>query len=108
MDAIIDDVLKWFSQPFNNKWLLIFDNVDSEYSAQSEDSEAFSIKKYLPEADQGSILITSRLTSMWHLEESRIKLEPFDEQQGEFFLNSIVEKPLVGRLNQINNIQEII
>ena len=108
LDAIIDDVLKWFSQPFNNKWLLIFDNVDREYSAQSEDPEAFNIKEYLPEADQGSILITSRLTSMWRLEGSRIRLEPFDEQQGEFLLNSIVEKPLAGRLNQINNIQETI
>ena len=107
-DAIIEDVLKWFSQPFNNKWLLIFDNVDHEYSVQSEDPEAFNIKEFLPEADQGSILITSRLTSMWRLEGSRIKLEPFDEQQGEFLLNSIVEKPLAGRLNQINNIQETI
>ena len=108
LDAIIDDVLKWFSQPFNNKWLLIFDNLDREYSAQSEDPEAFNIKEYLPEADQGSILITSRLTSMWRLDGSRIRLEPFDEQQGEFLLNSIVEKPLAGRLNQRNNIQEII
>ena len=108
LDAIIDDVLKWFSQPFNNKWLLIFDNVDREYSAQSEDPEAFNIKEYLPEADQGSILITSRLTSMWRLEGNRIKLEPFDEQQGEFLLNSIVEKPLAGRLKQINNIQDTI
>ena len=108
LDAIIDDVLKWFSQPFNNKWLLIFDNVDREYSAQSEDPEAFNIKEYLPEADQGSILITSRLTSMWRLDGSRIRLEPFDEQQGEFLLNSIVEKPLAGRLNQRNNIQETI
>ena len=104
LDAIIDEVLKWFSQPFNNKWLLIFDNVDREYSAQSKDPEAFNIKEYLPEADQGSILITSRLTSMWRLERSRIKLEPFDEQQGEILLNSIVEKPLAGKLNQINNI----
>ena len=101
-DAIIEDVLKWFSQPSNNKWLLIFDNVDREYSAQSEDPEAFNIKEYLPEADQGSILITSRLTGMWRLARSNIKLEPFDELQGESFLNSIVEKHLAGRLNQIN------
>ena len=101
-DAIVEDVLKWFSQPSNNKWLLIFDNVDREYSAQSEDPEAFNIKEYLPEADQGSILITSRLTGMWRLARSNIKLEPFDELQGEFLLNSIVEKRLAGRLNQIN------
>lgn len=106
LDAIIDEVLKWFSQPLNNKWLLIFDNVDREYSALSEDPEAFNIQEYLPEGDQGSILITSRLTSMWRLEGNRMIIEPFNEQQGEFLLNSIVEKPLAGRLNQINNIQE--
>lgn len=98
-DAIIEDVLKWVTQPLNNKWLLIFDNVDHDYSAQSEDSEGFDIKEYLPEADQGSILITSRLASLWRLARGDIKLEPFDELQGELFLNSIVEKPLTGRLH---------
>ena len=105
-DAIAKDVLKWFSQRSNNKWLLIFDNVDREYSAQSEDSEAFNIDEYLPEMDQGSILITSRLTSMWRLAGSNIRLEPFDELQGEFLLIFIVEKPLVGRLNPTDTSQE--
>lgn len=99
-DAIVKDVLKWFSKPSNNKWLLIFDNVDRDYLAQDKDSQAFNIKEYLPEADQGSILITSRLTSLWRLAGSSIKLEPFDELQGEFLLNSIVEIPLAGMLNQ--------
>ena len=106
LDAIIDDVLKWFSQPFNNKWLLIFDNVDREYSAQSEDPEAFDIREYLPEADQGSILITTRLAGMWRLAGSDIKLEPFDELQGELLLNLIVQKPLAGRFNQKSTLQD--
>ena len=96
-DAIVEIVLKWFSQPSNNKWLLIFDNVDREYSAQYEDPEAFDLEEYLPEADQGSFLITSRLAGLWRLAGSSIRLEPFDELQGELFLNSIVEKPLAGR-----------
>ena len=95
-DEIIGHVLNWFSLPSNNKWLLIFDNVDREYSAQSE---AFDIKEYLPEADQGSILITSRLAGMWRLAGSDIKLEPFYDFQGELLLNLIVQKPLAGRLN---------
>ncbi len=98
-DAIAKDVLKWFSQPSNNKWLLIFDNVDREYSAQDEDSEAFDIKEYLPEADQGSILITSRLAGMWRLAGNDIKLEPFDALQGELLLYNIVQETLAGRLN---------
>ena len=101
-DEIVETVLKWFSRPSNDKWLLIFDNVDREYFAQSEDPEAFDIKEYLPDADHGSILITSRLTGIQRLAGSNIKLEPFDELHGEFLLNSIVEKPLAGRLSQIN------
>ena len=98
LDAIVEDVLNWFSKPSNNRWLLVFDNVDREYSAESEDPEAFDIKEYLPEADQGSIIITSRLAGMWRLAGNDMKLEPFDELQGELLLNSIVEKPLAGRL----------
>ena len=100
-DAIVEDVLKWFSQPSNNKWLLVFDNVDREYSAESEDPESFDIKEYLPEADQGSIIITSRLAGSWRQVGSDIKVELFDERQGELLLNSILEKPLASMLNQI-------
>ncbi len=82
-DAIIENVLKWFSWPSNNKWLLIFDNVDHEYSAVSEDPEAFDFRDYLPEADQGSIIITSRLAGLRRLAGRNIKLEPFDRLQGE-------------------------
>ncbi len=98
-DEIIEEILKWFSQPSNNRWLLVFDNIDREYTAQSEDPQAFDIKEYLPEADQGSIIITSRIAGMWRLAGSDMKVEPFDELQGEFLLTSIVEKPLAGRLN---------
>ncbi len=107
-DATIEGVLKWFSQPLNDKWLLIFDNVDREYSAQSEDPEAFDIKEYMPEADQGSIIITSRLAGMWRLDRSDIKLEPFDELQGELLLNLITGKPLAGKLNHMDISQRTI
>ena len=102
-DAILEIVLKWFSRPSNNMWLLIFDNVDREYSAESKDPKAYDIKEYLPDADHGSILITSRLAGMWRLAGSNMQLEPFDELQGQFLLNSIVEKPLAGKLNQITS-----
>lgn len=94
LDAIVGDVLNWFSRPSNNKWLLLFDNVNREYSARSEDLKAFDIKEYLPEGDHGSILITSRLANMWHLAGNDIKLEPFNEIQGELLLHYIVQKPL--------------
>ena len=81
--------------------------MDRKYSTQSEDPEAFDIKEYLPDADHGSILITSRLAGMWRLVGSDINLEPFDELHGELLLNLIAQKPLAGRLNQRNIYKEI-
>lgn len=89
-DLIVEDVLKWFSQPSNNTWLLILDNVDCEYYAESEVSETFDIREYLPEADQGSIIITSRLADLLREVGNDITVEPFDEQQGELLFNSIM------------------
>lgn len=59
LDGAVEDVLLWFSQSSNEQWLLIYDNVDPEFSAETSDLEAFSLEEYLPEADQGSILMTS-------------------------------------------------
>ncbi len=105
LDGAVEDVLLWFSQPLNNKWLLIFDNVNRAYSAEPEDPEAFDIKEYLPEADQGSVLITSRLAGVWRFVGSDIKLDPIDALQGEHLLNLIMEKPLAGRFNQKDILQ---
>ena len=88
----IEDVLLWFSQSLNEHWLLIYDNVDREFSAEASDPEAFNLKEYLPEADQGCILITSRLTNLQHLGGVDVKIGPVSEMQGEnIFTNSIGE-----------------
>lgn len=102
LDEITEDVLKWFSQLSNDKWLLIFDSVDREHSAQFEDPDSFNIKEYLPEADQGSILITSRLASTWRLAGSDMRVGPFDELQGELLLNFLVGRPLAGMSNYMD------
>ena len=80
-DEVIEDVLKWMSQSSNDQWLLIFDNVDREFSVSSRDAEAFDVREYFPKADHGSILITSRLVSLSRLGQD-MKLEPVDEVQG--------------------------
>lgn len=103
LDAIIAEVLKWFSKPLNDRWLLIFDNVDREFSVRSKDPEAFDLVEYFPDADQGSILITSRLTGMWRLAGNDIKLAPFDVREGEILLKSIVGQPLQGKFNVEHN-----
>ena len=100
VDGVVKDVLKWFSRPANDQWLLVFDNVDRDFSGPSRDPEAFDLKEYFPTADQGSILVTSRLASLWQLG-TDIKLEPVSETQGA----SILENSL-GRSTERECIQQ--
>lgn len=51
-DQIVDSVKQWFRRPGNDKWLLIFDNVD--------DIESFNVSSFFPNASKGTIIITSR------------------------------------------------
>ncbi|MCJ1468862.1 hypothetical protein MMC07_007492 [Pseudocyphellaria aurata] len=95
VDEVVEEVLKWLSQPSNNQWLLIFDNVDREFSASSTDPEAFDVYDYFPEADQGYILITSRLASLYRLGFD-MKLEPVDEVQGNTVLENSYGKSVQG------------
>lgn len=98
VDEVVKDVLKWLLQPLNNQWLLIFDNVDREFSVPSKDPETFDVKEYFPTADQGSILITSRLASLWQLG-SDMKLEPVNEMQGESILENSLGRLTEGKCN---------
>jgi hypothetical protein len=61
---IIDEVMDWLSQEDNHNWLLIFDNIDLDpANADDRGRGAYRVNDYLP-GDQGSVLITSRLTSL--------------------------------------------
>ena len=96
LDGAVEDVLSWFSQSSNEKWLLIYDNVDREISAEPSDPEAFDLKKYLPGADQGYILITSRLTNLRHFGGADIRVGPVSELQGENILTNSVGESVRG------------
>jgi len=56
-----DAVLQWLTFKGNRRWLVIFDNVDRDYHAEVEDSQAYDMESFFPAADRGSILITTRL-----------------------------------------------
>lgn len=56
-----DAVLRWLALERNRQWLLLFDNVDRDYRAEAKDSLSYDIESFLPGADHGSILITTRL-----------------------------------------------
>ena len=59
-DTIMRDVKKWLSLPGNDQWLLIYDNVDNPKIPDNRSENAYDIRKYFPEAHQGSILVTTR------------------------------------------------
>ena len=98
VDEVVQDILKWLSRRSNNRWLLIFDNIDREFSISSRDPEAFDVREYFPAADQGSILITSRLASLQQLGVD-VKLTPVDEQQGKSILENSLGRSAEGRRN---------
>ena len=60
-------VIKWLALRENRRWLMIVDNVDREYGLETDDPQAYDIATFLPLADHGSVLITTRLPSLGEL-----------------------------------------
>ncbi|KAJ2986546.1 hypothetical protein NUW58_g4974 [Xylaria curta] len=60
IDKTIDAVKAWLSLPKNTRWLLVYDNYDNPKLSNNADSAAVDIQEYLPEAYQGSVVITTR------------------------------------------------
>jgi hypothetical protein len=58
---IMKHVLDWFSLPENVNWLLIIDNVDKDFWSMPRDVDSFDVRDFFPTADQGSIIVTTRL-----------------------------------------------
>lgn len=96
LDRAVEGVLSWFSQSSNKQWLLVYDNMDQEISAKVSDPKAFNLREFLPEADQGCILNTSRFADLWHLGGADIRVGPVSELQGESILTNSVGEPMRG------------
>ncbi|KAF1828004.1 hypothetical protein BDW02DRAFT_603925, partial [Decorospora gaudefroyi] len=65
-EVAVRECQQWLSMPSNSRWLLIIDNVDRDHRDR-DDSQAYDVKAYFPDADQGSVLITSRLARLQRL-----------------------------------------
>ena len=87
LNAVVNDVLGWLARPDNTAWLLIFDNVDREYSKNGNDAEAYDVKRYFSGADHGSVLITTRLARLEQLGQSQ-ELRKVDEAQAKAIFES--------------------
>lgn len=80
VDAVVRDVLDWLSTPNNSNWLVVIDNVDQDYRQRKEDAEAYDVEEYVPVADRGSVLITTRLPHLGQLGE-RWEVKKVDQEQ---------------------------
>jgi hypothetical protein len=92
VNVVVRDVMAWLMRSDNTAWLLIFDNVDREYSADSSDPDAYDVKSYFSVADHGSVLITTRLAKLEQLGESQ-QLGKVDEEQAQAILQTKYKKP---------------
>ncbi|KAG9962670.1 purine and uridine phosphorylase, partial [Aureobasidium melanogenum] len=63
-DLVVKGVLDWLSLPSNQRWLYIIDNVDHDVNTKHKDPSAYDWKKYSAQVDHGSLLITSRLSTL--------------------------------------------
>jgi KaiC/GvpD/RAD55 family RecA-like ATPase len=85
--SLVQGVLDWLSQPSNRRWLLVIDNVDRDYTAKVKDSLAYDLKQYFPAADHGSILVTSRLSTL-AVPKNSLRLAGVDRDQGRAILRA--------------------
>lgn len=81
IEEVIDEVMEWFGNPGNTRWLLVYDNIDRDASDEGQDPEAYDIRKYFPKPDHGSIIITTRRLQLRHLGDE-LKVNTMTTEQG--------------------------
>jgi hypothetical protein len=65
-DVAVRECQRWLSMPSNSRWLLLIDNADRDHRDEG-DAQAYNVQAYFPDADHGSMLITSRLAGLQRL-----------------------------------------
>ena len=60
LDPVVDAVKAWLSLQRNTRWLMIYDNYDNPRTAGNLDRSGVDIRRFLPRADHGSVIITTR------------------------------------------------
>jgi hypothetical protein len=60
LDQVVNAVKVWLDLRKNSRWLMIYDNYDNPRTPNNSDRSAVDVRQYLPEADHGSIIITTR------------------------------------------------
>ena len=64
LDEAVKAVKRWLSSAGNDRWLVIFDNYDTPKLPGHDEPGTFNIQPFLPEADHGAVLITTRSSQL--------------------------------------------
>jgi len=95
LEVVMKGVLYWMSLPGNWKWLLIIDNVDREFRGPGKDEQGFDPQEAMPDSDHGSILITSRLSSLQRFGEN-LQLGRVNDTEAAEILEQQADRSLQG------------
>ena len=97
VDEAIAALHQWLSLEANTGWLLVLDNIDREWQGANgrADPEAYDFKDYLPPADHGSVLITTRLGRLQRAKAS-LRLGEVDNNVGREMLELRAGRKLPG------------
>ncbi|KAI0506703.1 hypothetical protein F5B22DRAFT_440722 [Xylaria bambusicola] len=60
-EKVVEAVKAWLSLPGNTRWLLVYDNYDNPKLSNDINDRGINISRFIPEAYQGSIIVTTRL-----------------------------------------------
>ncbi|EOA90522.1 uncharacterized protein SETTUDRAFT_146424 [Exserohilum turcica Et28A] len=85
IDTVIKDVMTWLALPNNTAWLLIFDNIGPQLGSLQNGRPAYDIRRYLPDADHGSVLVTTQLAQLTQVGESQLLGRVSTEQGRDIF-----------------------
>ncbi|KAI3326595.1 P-loop containing nucleoside triphosphate hydrolase protein [Xylariaceae sp. AK1471] len=72
-EEVVKAVKAWFSLPGNTRWLLVYDNFDDPKLGNGTDEAGIDIGRFLPEAYQGSVIVTTRSSRVTMGHPTRIK-----------------------------------
>jgi hypothetical protein len=97
IQAVIRGVLQWLSLPGNWNWLLVIDNVDREFRGSGKDEQGFDPREAMSHADHGSVLITSRLSTLQGIG-GNLKLRHVSESEAREILECQAGRSMGGSL----------
>ena len=93
VEDVVAEVMSWLARPDNTEWLVVFDNVDRDYKPHTSDHLAYDVRQYFSGADQGSVLITTRLARLEQIGEAQ-QLKTVDKAQAQKILQIWYRKDL--------------